>query len=157
MNAPLRNPQPRTFRVLRIGVAVGLLASAVIHLQLAPGYQKAAPGGIGQGTLFLIQAGVAVLAALFVLLKASSTALAGAAVVAFSSLAAVIVYRYVPIPALGPIPSMYEPVWYAAKVATAVAETAAGALALAGHALLRKNRRMPPATDGDRYNAGSAP
>ncbi|WP_354188344.1 hypothetical protein [Arthrobacter sp. UYCu712] len=112
----------------------------MIHVQLAPGYQQAAPGGIGQGTLFLIQAGAAALAAAFVLIKGSRAAFAAAAVVAFSSLAAVILYRYVQVPALGPLPSMYEPVWYAAKVITAVAEAAAGALALTGYALLHKTR-----------------
>ncbi|MCO4265256.1 hypothetical protein NG697_20485 [Pseudarthrobacter sp. MDT3-26] len=126
--------------MLRVGVAAGLVVSAVIHVQLAPGYQQAAPGGIGQGTLFLVQAGAAVLAAMFVMVKGSRTAFAAAAVVALSSLAAVILYRYVQVPAIGPLPSMYEPVWYAAKVLSAVAEAVAGALAVAGYALLHKNQ-----------------
>ena len=133
-------PRARSLWVLRVGVAATLVVSAVIHVQLAPGYQQAAPGGIGQGTLFLVQAGAAVLAAVFVLVKASRTAFAAAAVIALSSLAAVILYRYVQVPAVGPLPSMYEPVWYAAKSITAVAEAAAGALAAAGYALLQKNR-----------------
>ncbi|MCO4253584.1 hypothetical protein [Pseudarthrobacter raffinosi] len=126
--------------MLRVGVAAGLVVSAVIHVQLAPGYQQAAPGGIGQGTLFLVQAGAAVLAAVFVLVTGSRAAFASAAVVALSSLAAVILYRYVQVPAIGPLPSMYEPVWYAAKVVSAVAEAVAGALAVAGYALLHKNQ-----------------
>lgn len=117
-----------------------LVVSAVIHVQLAPGYQQAAPGGIGQGTLFLVQAGAAALAAVFVLLKGSRSAFTAAAVVAFSSLAAVVLYRYVQVPAIGPVPSMYEPVWYAAKVITAVAEAAAGVLAVAGSPRLHKSR-----------------
>ncbi|WP_411374690.1 hypothetical protein ACLH0K_16905 [Arthrobacter sp. MPF02] len=116
------------------------MVSAAIHVQLAPGYQQGAPGGIGQGTLFLVQAGAAALAALFVLLRNSRTAFAAAAVVALSSLAAVILYRYVQVPAIGPVPSMYEPVWYTAKVITAVAEATAGVLAAAGYALLHKNQ-----------------
>lgn len=126
--------------VLRAGVAAGLVVSAVIHVQLAPGYQQAAPGGIGQGTLFWGQAGAAALAAVFVLLKGSRTAYAAATVVALSSLAAVILYRYVQVPAIGPLPSMFEPVWYTAKVVTAIAEAAAGALAVAGYALLHKSQ-----------------
>ncbi|MET3952677.1 hypothetical protein [Arthrobacter sp. UYEF36] len=133
-------PRARSFWVLRVCVAAALVVSAVVHVQLAPGYQQAAPGGLGQGTLFLVQAGASVVAAVFMLLKGSRTAFAAAAVVAFSSLAAVILYRYVQVPALGPLPSMYEPVWYAAKVITAAAEAAAGGLALAGYALLRKTR-----------------
>lgn len=130
----------RSLWVLRVGVAGSLVVSAVVHVQLAPGYQQAAPGGLGQGTLFLVQAGAAALAAVFVLLTGSRTAFAAAAAVALSSLAAVILYRYVQVPAVGPLPSMYEPVWYAAKTVTAVAEAAAGALAVAGYALLRKHR-----------------
>ncbi|MHA7299057.1 hypothetical protein, partial [Pseudarthrobacter sp. MDT3-1] len=133
-------PHSRFLWVLRVGVAAGLVVSAVIHVQLAPGYQQAAPGGLGQGTLFLVQAGAAVLAAVFVLVTGSRAAFAAAAAVGLSSLVAVILYRYVQVPAIGPLPSMYEPVWYAAKVLSAVAEAVAGALAVAGYALLHKNQ-----------------
>ncbi|MCO4239224.1 hypothetical protein NG702_17730 [Pseudarthrobacter sp. MDT3-28] len=140
MSLPELKGHSRSLWVLRVGVAAALVVSAVIHVQLAPGYQQAAPGGIGQGTLFLVQAGAAVLAAVFVLVTGSRAAFASAAVVALSSLAAVILYRYVQVPAIGPMPSMYEPVWYAAKVLSAVAEAVAGALAVAGYALLHKNQ-----------------
>ncbi|MHA7224175.1 hypothetical protein ACX80S_17975 [Arthrobacter sp. RHLT1-20] len=143
--------------MLRAGVAAGLVVSAVIHVQLAPGYQQAAPDGIGQGSLFLIQAGAAALAAVFVLLNGSRTAFAAAAVVALSSLAAVILYRYVQVPVLGPVPSMYEPVWYTAKTITAVAEAAAGALAMAGYVLRRKTLQEPlPDGRGRRRGASTA-
>ncbi len=140
MNRQELNRPDRSLWVLRVAVAAALVVSAVIHVQLAPGYQQAAPGGVGQGTLFLIQAGAAALAAVFVLLTGSRTAFAAAAVVGLSSLAAVILYRYVQVPAIGPLPSMYEPVWYTAKTITAIAEAAAGALAVAGYALLQKSR-----------------
>ncbi|WP_326961850.1 MULTISPECIES: hypothetical protein [unclassified Arthrobacter] len=125
-------------------VAAALTVSAVIHVQLAPGYQQAAPGGLGQGTLFLVQAGAAALAAVFVLLRGSRTAFAAAAVMGFSSLAAVILYRYVQVPAIGPLPSMYEPVWYTAKTITAVAEAIAGALALTGFVLRQRKSHSGP-------------
>ena len=159
MSRPELQPTKRTraLWVLRAGVAAGLVVSAVVHVQLAPGYQQAAPGGIGQGSLFLIQAGAAALAAVFVLLNGSRTAFAAAAVGALSSLAAVILYRYVQVPALGPLPSMYEPVWYTAKTITAVAEAAAGALAVAGYALLHKTRPgSGPAARGPRRGASTA-
>lgn len=126
--------------MLRVGVAAALVGSGVVHVQLASGYQQAAPGGVGQGTLFSVQASAAVVAAAFVLVKGSRTAFAAAALVALSSLAAVILYRYLQVPAIGPLPSMYEPVWYTAKVITALAEAAAGALAVAGYALLHKHQ-----------------
>ncbi len=158
MNRTERHPANRTrvLWVLRVGVAAGLVVSAVIHAQLAPGYQQAAAGGIGQGTLFLIQAGAAALAAVFVLLRGSRTAFAAAAMVGLSSLAAVILYRYVQVPALGPLPSMYEPVWYAAKVVTAVAEAAVTGLALAGYALLRQGRPGSHLTSRGRGRGESA-
>jgi hypothetical protein len=128
--------------VLRALVAAGLILSAVIHFELAPGFQQAYPGGIGGGSLFRIQAVIAVLAALYVLIRGDRPAYLVAAAVALSALAAVLLYRYVQVPALGPIPSMYEPVWYAKKTLTAVAEAAAGILALTGYALLHRSRRL---------------
>ena len=130
--------------VLRALVAAGLICSAVIHFQLAPGFQQAAPGGIGGGNLFRIQAVLAVMAALYVLVRGSLPAFLVAAAVALSALAAVVLYRYVQVPAIGPIPSMYEPVWYAQKTLTAVAEAAAGVLAIAGYVLLRRRARHIP-------------
>lgn len=145
VHIPVTGPGP--LRMLRTGLAASLVLSAVIHIQLAPGYQQAAPGGIGQGTLFLIQAGTAILAAVFVLLKNTRTAFAAAAAVGMSSLAAVILYRYVQIPTIGPVPSMYEPVWYTAKVISAVAEATAGGLALTGLALLQRRTRPVPGSN----------
>lgn len=157
MSRPGLNRHDRLLWVLRAGAAAGLVVSAVIHVQLAPDYQQAAPGGIGQGTLFLVQAGAAALAAVFVLLKGSRMAFAVAAVVGLSSLAAVILYRYVQVPAVGPLPSMYEPVWYTAKVITAVAEAAAGALAVAGYVLLHRSRAgSGPGSRGRRRGAPAA-
>lgn len=124
--------------LLRVLVAVGLIVSAVIHFQLAPGFQRAAPDGIGGGNLFRIQAAVAVLATVYVLIRGDRPAYAIAAVVALSALAAVVLYRYVQVPAIGPIPSMYEPVWYAQKVLTAVAEAIAGLLAVIGYLILHR-------------------
>ncbi|MBG6185348.1 hypothetical protein IWX65_003327 [Arthrobacter sp. CAN_A214] len=129
--------------VLRVLVAVGLIVSAVIHFQLSPGFQQAYPGGIGGGNLFRIQAVIAVLAALYVLIRGNRAAYAVAAAVALSALTAVVLYRYVQVPAIGPIPSMYEPVWYAKKILTAVAEAAAGILAIIGYALLHRPRHNP--------------
>lgn len=110
---------------LRAVTAAGLLVDAVIHLDLAGQYQAAAPGGIGQGNLFRIQAAAALLTAGFVLLRGTRAAYLGALVTAGAALAAVILYRYVDVPPLGPLPAMYEPLWFPAKTATAVAEALA--------------------------------
>ena len=131
---------------LRVLIAGGLFTSAVIHLQLAPGYQQAAPGGIGQGNLFRIQAAVAILSGLYVLIRGSRPAYLVAALVALSAFAAIILYRYVQLPAIGPIPSMYEPVWFTAKVVTAAVEGVAGILSITGYILLRRAGRAGAGT-----------
>jgi hypothetical protein len=118
-------------------VAAGLAVDAVVHLRLAPDYQLAAPGGIGQGNLFRIAAVAAVLAALWVLVRPSRLSFAAAFLVAGGALAAVLLYRYVDVPALGPIPSMYEPLWFPEKTLSAVAEAVATVAALVGLARTR--------------------
>lgn len=114
---------------LRSLVAVLLIVDAVIHLRLASGYQAASPGGIGAGNLFRLEAVAAVIAAGFVLLRGSRLAFAVAFAVAASAVAAVVLYRYVDVPQIGPIPAMYEPVWYFEKSVSAIAEGAATLLA----------------------------
>ena len=117
---------------LRGLTSAGLAVDALIHLKLASRYQLAAPGGIGQGNLFRIEAVAALIAALYVLARGSRPAYATSFLVAASALGAVLLYRYVNVPALGPIPSMYEPLWFAQKTATAVAEAVAALAAIAG-------------------------
>jgi hypothetical protein len=124
-------------RGIGLVVAVGLVVDAVVHLRLAPDYQLAAPDGIGQGNLFRIAAVAAVLSALWVLVRPSRLSFAVAFLVAGSALAAVLVYRYVDVPALGPIPSMYEPLWFFEKALSAVAEAVAAVAALVGVASTR--------------------
>ena len=124
---------------LRILTAAALFIDAAVHIHLAQGYQAGNPAGIGQGNLFLLESAAAVLAALYVLLRGSRVAYAVAFVVALSAFVAVVLYRYVDIPAFGPFPAMYEPVWYLEKSVSAVAEGAGAILAAVGFA--RAGRR----------------
>ena len=124
-------------RGIGLVAAAGLIADAVVHLQLAPDYQLAAPAGIGQGNLFRMEAVAAVLVALWVLVRPGRLSFAAAFLVAASALAAVLLYRYVDVPAFGPIPSMYEPVWFPEKTLSAVAEAVAAGAALLGLARTR--------------------
>jgi hypothetical protein len=118
--------------ITRLVTAAALAVDAVVHLQLASDYQLSAPAGIGQGNLFRIEAVVAVLAAIWVLARGSRAAYGVAFLVGASALAAVLLYRYVDVSAIGPIPSMYEPLWFFKKSLTAVAEAVATAAALVG-------------------------
>jgi hypothetical protein len=67
-----------------------------------------------------------------VLVIGNRTAYAAAFLVAATALAAVLLYRYVDVPAIGPIPSMYEPLWFFQKSLSAVAEGAGAVLAAGG-------------------------
>jgi len=129
---------------LRALTAAALLVDAGVHIHLAPGYQAGSPQGIGQGTLFLLESAAAALAALAVLLRGSRAAYAFALLVALSAFAAVVFYRYVDLPAFGPFPAMYEPVWYFEKAASAVAEGAGAVLAGVGLARTRRTPRRRP-------------
>jgi hypothetical protein len=117
---------------LRILTALGLFIDAGVHLHLAPGYPAATPGGIGQGNLFLLEGAAALLSGLYVLIRGSRAAYAIALVVAFSGFVAVVLYRYVDIPAFGPFPAMYDPVWFFEKSLSAIAEGAATIFAAIG-------------------------
>jgi hypothetical protein len=117
---------------LRLLVAAALATDAVVHFRLAPGYQLANPGGIGQGHLFYLEAGAAILVAVYVLIRGSRPAYFAALLVTGSALAAVLLSTYVDLPAIGPIPSMYEPVWFFEKILSAVAEGFGVVVAIVG-------------------------
>lgn len=121
--------------VVRLLTVAMLAVDAVVHLRLAPNYQLAAPDGIGGGTLFQIQAGAAILSGLYLLLRGSRPAYLLAGLVALTVFAAVVLYRYVDVPALGPIPPMHEPLWFFEKTLSAVAEGLAVVLAALGLSL----------------------
>ncbi len=126
--------------IVRILVVAALAVDAVVHLRLAPNYQVAAPDGIGGGNLFRIQAIAAIVAALYLLFRGSRPAYVIAGLVLLTAFVAVVLYRYVEVPALGPIPAMYEPVWFFEKSLSAVAEGLGALLAAAG--LVLAGRRV---------------
>lgn len=115
---------------LRIVVLVGLLLDAVIHLRLAGEYEFAFPEGIGGGTLFRIEAALALVAAIAVLAWGRRPTYLFAFLVAASAFGAVMVTRYLELPAVGPLPGMYEPLWFFEKGVSAAAEAVAALAAL---------------------------
>lgn len=128
--------------VLRLLVASGLGLDAGIHIYLAP---NRPPGGtISQIDLFYIEGAVSSLALLLVLATGLRVAYAFAFLVAASALGAVVLYRYVDIGTLGPLPSMYEPFWYTGKTVTAVAEAVAVVASAIGTLLPRHPRTQHP-------------
>lgn len=115
--------------------AVGLAVDAYVHWHLAPGFDTLVGTGsiqISQGQLFRIEAFLALIALIVVLATRHRLGAAFAFIVAAGGLAAVLLYGYIDVGALGPLPDMYDPVWTTEKTISAVAEAlaAAGALCL---------------------------
>lgn len=129
----------RAGMALRVLTAVALFIDAGVHIHLAPGYQAGNAAGLGQGNLFLLEGGAAVLSALYVLLRGSRAAYAAALLVSLSAFVAVVLYRYVDIPAFGPFPAMYDPVWFFEKSVSAVAEAAGAVLSATGFVRARRD------------------
>lgn len=123
----------RTKELLVRGVVVlGLAVDAVIHLGVAPAMELAAPDGLGGGFLFRAQATVAGLVAVLLLVTGRRWAYVLAGLVALSALGPVLLYHFVDVPAIGPIPSMYDPLWSPEKVISIVGEALALAFAVVG-------------------------
>lgn len=150
LNRPLQSSA--THLVMRILAAAALAVDAGVHVRLAPGYQLAAPEGFGEGNLFLAEALTAAVAGLYVLIRGSRPAWVLAVLTAGGGLAVLLLYRYIDIPAFGPFPAMYEPVWFFDKTLTAIAQALATLLGLIAlkprkthHSGHNPNRRAPPA------------
>jgi len=97
-------------RRLRVGVAATLAMDAYVHAQHARNYDFNGPT-ISEGSLFRIEAVAASLAAAVALLWHRRAGWLPELTVAASALAAVVIYRYINIGALGPLPNLYAPTW----------------------------------------------
>lgn len=138
-----------TVGAMRIAVIAALVLSAYIHLKYAHFYSRVG-NDITQGTLFKLQGALAIAAAIALGVNARLIGWGGAALVLVGSFGAIMAYRYINIGAIGPLPSMYEPVWNPQgdhlKVVAAIAEGAGSALALVGlGGVLMRSRKGNPA------------
>jgi hypothetical protein len=129
-----RRRTPTEWALTLLAVA-GLVLDAVVHLDLAPDFAQVKTSTLSQADIFRVESVVAlVVAAALLVLPRPSTALA-VFVVAASAAVAVVLYRYVDVGTIGPIPNMYDPYWEpTGKWLSAVAEVVA---ALASAALVR--------------------
>jgi hypothetical protein len=120
---------------LRLATAAALVIDAIVHLQDAHFYDVSIGTFVlNEGQLFRIQAGVAIAAALLVLVWPRWPAWLAALLVAGSAAAAVVTYTYVNVGPIGSLlPNMYEPSWGPpGKLFSAYSEGAGALLALAG-------------------------
>ncbi|XVU28179.1 hypothetical protein ACQPZJ_14375 [Actinoplanes sp. CA-054009] len=130
-------------RVLSVLTAALLGVDAFVHLHDASRYDQFRTSVMSEGTLFEIQAIVAILVALALLVRPGVTTWIVSLVVAGSAAVAVTLYTYVNVGNLGPVPNLYENTWNEpGKVGSAVAETIAALLSIAGLVLaVRAHRR----------------
>jgi hypothetical protein len=132
--------------LLRVLVAAGLAADAVVHWRFAPDMAPGDggdPGTIAGDDLFRAQAIVAVLAGLLVLAWARRWTYALAFLVAASAVGALLLYYYVDVGQLGPIPAMHDPAWYGEKTISLVGEGIAAVAALIGFFTVKTSDRSP--------------
>ncbi len=129
-----RRTSTSALRILFTAVVVlGLAYDAYAHFDLAANYDFNKTSTLSQGDLFRAEGVAAVLAGLALLLRPRRYTALIAFAVAGAGVTAVLVYRYINIKSFGPVPAMYEPLWYPEKTRSAYAE---GAAALAAAALL---------------------
>jgi hypothetical protein len=131
-------------RGLRAATAAALGIDAYVHGHDASYYDFPGGGVISQGNLFRLEAAAAALAIVVLLGWQQRAAWLMAFTVAASALGAVLLYTYVDVGTLGPLPNMYEPTWAVpGKQLTAGAEAAAVLTSAVGFAVSRR-----PSTNG---------
>jgi hypothetical protein len=140
-----------TRTVLAVVVVAGLAIDAYVHFDLASTYQGVKSDVVSQGDLFRAEGAVAVLAAAALLARPRRYTAAIAFLVAAGGAAAVLLYRYVDVGAFGPLPNMYEPVWYPKKTLSAWAEGVAALAALALLIAIHLRARRTTHTAGRRF------
>lgn len=142
INPALRLP----VRALGVLTAALLAIDAYVHLHDAGLYDGGT--GITEGALFRVQACVALVVALALLVRPHWVVVwVIALLVAAGAAGAIYLYTSVDVGALGPLPNLYEPTWaLPGKRLAAAAETAAtatAALGLAVAVLARLHGRSP--------------
>ena len=116
-------------RIITVSIAaVGLVINAVIHWTLAAPYDAITGTLIGQGDLFRIQAVVNIVVAIVLVVslrfrRVAFLAALAAAAVAAGGLGLVVITAVVPLDltAIG-LPYLFEPIWFADKTISAVAQ-----------------------------------
>lgn len=140
MAKPTGTARSGSLIILRLLAAAGLAYDAYVHLHLASNYEPIKESGtLSQGALFRLEAILAILAVVLILVLPRLLSYGYAFLVAIGGFAAVVLYRYVNVGRLGPLPNMYEPSWsITEKLPSAIAEAVAALLLLMLLALSRR-------------------
>ncbi|WP_298459865.1 hypothetical protein [uncultured Cellulomonas sp.] len=132
----------RTGTLLRVLGAITLGFSGYLHLRIA--LDRPPLFGDGEVTLsglFVAQAVAAAVVVVWVLVRGDVLAWLAFAAVAAGSLVALLLSVVVRIPSIGPLPVIYEPLWYTDKYLAAISAGLAVVVALVALALLRRRAR----------------
>lgn len=111
-------------------VAAGLGVDAYVHLHLASSYATVKTSVVSQATLFRIEGVSAIVAAVLLLARPHWLTALLALLVSGGGVAAVLLYTNTDPGKIGPLPDMYEPVWFAEKTNSLIAEAVAAGVAL---------------------------
>lgn len=107
---------------------VGLVIDAWVHLDLASAFAHVKTSTMSQADLFRVEAVLAIVAAVALLIRPRQWSAGFAFLISAGGFVAVVVYRYVDVGQIGPIPNMYDPFWLpTGKWVSAIAEAAAAA------------------------------
>ena len=128
------------------GLSVAALGiSSYVHIHLADNYPYI--GTISGTQMFYAQGITAAVIALALLITGHRLVWVAAAALGIASFAAVMLYRYTDLGAIGPLPNMHDPTWQPSpdKLLSAVVEAALPVLWLASELVRRRAR---PASAG---------
>jgi hypothetical protein len=122
---------------LVLAALVGLGFDAYTHLDLASLYSHNTTGTVNEGVLFQIEAALAIVAGLLLVLRQNIVTTAFAVLVSGGGAFVLLLYRYVDVGKIGPIPNMYDPEFFPEKTQSLTGEFIAfgAALVLLGMAL----------------------
>ena len=117
-------------RTLLIVTVAGLAVDVFVHFRVAGSYD-AVGDAITEGLLFRVEAVIAIIAIALLLIRLNRLTAAFAALVAGGGTLALLLYYFVNVGPIGPLPNMYEHVLFAEKGITLVAQAVATGTALA--------------------------
>ena len=118
--------------VIRLLVVVGLAIDAYVHFHLAKDFKSNNDGAISGDWMFRLEALAAAVAAVLVAIRANRFTYLVAFLVAGAGVAAVLLFSYYNLGQIGPMSTIYDPIWSTEKKVSLVGEAVATVAALVG-------------------------
>ena len=116
---------------LVVVAVAGLVIDAWTHYDLASLYRFNRTSTVNEAVLFRIEATAAVVAAVWLLIQPKLLSILFTVALTAGGAFALLLYRYVDVGKLGPLPNMYEPIWTGEKQLSLAGELIALAASLA--------------------------